>query len=94
MRWTHRARIPNMASRNEVIMELYFAPLAASVATRIALYEVGVPATFVQVDRRTKLTERGYGKDLLIVRRPSDQQFEKRITIACGSRGRVPLGFE
>ena len=30
---------------------------------------------------RSKLTERGYGKDLLIVRRPSDQQFEKRITI-------------
>lgn len=30
---------------------------------------------------RTNLTERGYGKDLLIVRRPSDQPFEKRITI-------------
>ena len=30
---------------------------------------------------RTRLTERGYGKDLMIVRRPSDQQFEKRITI-------------
>ncbi|HEU4887993.1 MAG TPA: SpoIID/LytB domain-containing protein [Thermoanaerobaculia bacterium] len=30
---------------------------------------------------RAKLTERGYGKDLLIVRRPSDQQFEKRIAI-------------
>lgn len=30
---------------------------------------------------RAKLTERGYGKDLLIVRRPSDQPFEKRITI-------------
>jgi stage II sporulation protein D len=30
---------------------------------------------------RSNLTERGYGKDLLIVRRPSDQTFEKRITI-------------
>jgi stage II sporulation protein D len=30
---------------------------------------------------RSNLTERGYGKDLLIVRRPSDQAFEKRITI-------------
>ena len=30
---------------------------------------------------RTRLIERGYGKDLMIVRRPSDQQFEKRITI-------------
>jgi SpoIID/LytB domain protein len=30
---------------------------------------------------RTNLTERGYGKDLLIVRRPSDQAFERRITV-------------
>ena len=30
---------------------------------------------------RADLTERGYGKDLLVVRRPSDQPFEKRITI-------------
>ena len=30
---------------------------------------------------RANLTERGYGKDLLIVRRPSDQAFERRITV-------------
>lgn len=30
---------------------------------------------------RANLTERGYGKDLMTVRRPSDQPFEKRITI-------------
>jgi stage II sporulation protein D len=30
---------------------------------------------------RANLTERGYGKDLLVVRRPSDQPFEKRIAI-------------
>jgi stage II sporulation protein D len=30
---------------------------------------------------RANLTERGYGKDLLVVRRPSDQPFEKRITV-------------
>lgn len=30
---------------------------------------------------RSNLTERGYGKDLLIVRRPSDQPFERRITV-------------
>jgi stage II sporulation protein D len=30
---------------------------------------------------RTNLTERGYGKDLLIVRRPSDQPFERRIAV-------------
>ncbi|HEX7829631.1 MAG TPA: SpoIID/LytB domain-containing protein, partial [Thermoanaerobaculia bacterium] len=30
---------------------------------------------------RTRLIERGFGKDLIIVRRPSDQTFEKRIVI-------------
>jgi stage II sporulation protein D len=30
---------------------------------------------------RTRLIERGYGKDLLVVRRPADQAFEKRIVI-------------
>jgi len=38
-------------------MELYFAPLACSLATRISLYEVGAPAAgarFIQVDTRAK----------------------------------------
>ncbi|HUR80323.1 MAG TPA: SpoIID/LytB domain-containing protein [Thermoanaerobaculia bacterium] len=30
---------------------------------------------------RAQLTERGYGKDLLVVRRPSDQAFEKRFEL-------------
>src|SRR5687768_5658974 len=30
---------------------------------------------------RANLTERGYGKDLMVVRRPSDQPFEKRIVL-------------
>lgn len=30
---------------------------------------------------RSQLTERGYGKDMLVVRRPSDQPFERRIAI-------------
>jgi stage II sporulation protein D len=30
---------------------------------------------------RANLTERGYGKDLLVVRRPSDQPFERRIVV-------------
>lgn len=30
---------------------------------------------------RAQLSERGYGKDLLVVRRPSDQPFERRFTI-------------
>jgi glutathione S-transferase len=38
-------------------MELYFAPLACSLASRISLYEVGAPAAhtrFIQVDTRAK----------------------------------------
>ena len=35
-------------------MELYFAPMTCSLASRIALYEAGVEATYVQVDRVTK----------------------------------------
>ena len=38
-------------------MELYFAPLACSLATRISLYEVGAPAAhtrYVRVDTRAK----------------------------------------
>jgi stage II sporulation protein D len=30
---------------------------------------------------RSQLTDRGYGKDLMVVRRPSDQPFEKKIEI-------------
>ena len=37
-------------------MELYFSPLACSLATRIALYESGKPAKFVEVDPKTKRT--------------------------------------
>ena len=35
-------------------MELYFAPMTCSLASRIALYEAGIDATYVQVDRFTK----------------------------------------
>ena len=35
-------------------MELYFAPLACSLATRIALYEAGAPARYTQADTHTK----------------------------------------
>ena len=40
-------------------MELYYAPLACSLATRIALYEAGAPAAFIAVDTRTKLVADG-----------------------------------
>ena len=35
-------------------MELYFAPLACSLATRIALYEAGADARFTEVDTKVK----------------------------------------
>src|SRR5215469_18019890 len=35
-------------------MELFFSPLACSMATRIAVYEVGLPAKFTEVDLRAK----------------------------------------
>jgi glutathione S-transferase len=40
-------------------MELYFSPLACSMATRIALYEAGARAVFTEVDPRTKQTRDG-----------------------------------
>lgn len=40
-------------------MELYFSPLSCSLATRIALYEAGASADFIEVDPRTKRTSRG-----------------------------------
>ena len=35
-------------------MDLYFSPLACSMATRIALYEAGGQANFIEVDPKTK----------------------------------------
>jgi glutathione S-transferase len=40
-------------------MDLYFSPLACSMATRITLYEAGADARFVQVDGKTKRTRDG-----------------------------------
>ena len=36
-------------------MDLYFSPLACSMATRIALYEAGADAAYLEVDPKTKL---------------------------------------
>jgi len=46
-------------------MELYFSPLACSMATRISLYEAGVDARFLQVDGRAKKV--ADGSDFLAV---------------------------
>ncbi len=40
-------------------MDLYFSPLACSMATRIALYEIGAPARFIMVDTKAKRVEDG-----------------------------------
>lgn len=37
-------------------MELYFSPLACSMASRIVVYETGASATFIEVDPKTKRT--------------------------------------
>lgn len=40
-------------------MKLYFAPLACSLASRIALYEAGASAQYTRVDTKTKRDEHG-----------------------------------
>lgn len=40
-------------------MQLYFSPLACSLASRIALYEAGAAANFIEVDPKTKQTLTG-----------------------------------
>jgi len=38
-------------------MDLYFSPLACSLATRIALYETGAEANYLEVDPKTKVVQ-------------------------------------
>lgn len=40
-------------------MQLYFSPLACSLATRICFYDAGAEATYIEVDPKTKLTSEG-----------------------------------
>jgi len=40
-------------------MDLYFSPLACSLASRIALYEAGAEARFIEVDPKSKRTPDG-----------------------------------
>jgi len=39
-------------------MDLYFSPLACSLATRIALYEAGAEANYFEVDPKTKVVQK------------------------------------
>jgi glutathione S-transferase len=59
MRWTHTAPTRDIPSPQEESMELYYSPLACSLASRIALYEAGADVTFVEVDPTNKRTARG-----------------------------------
>jgi glutathione S-transferase len=45
--------LPTISAEEGHAMNLYFAPLACSLATRIALYEAGASAHFTQVDLKT-----------------------------------------
>ncbi len=47
-------------------MDLYFSPLACSMATRIALYEAGAAANYLEVDPKTKRVQHD-GSDFLAV---------------------------
>jgi glutathione S-transferase len=47
-------------------MDLYFSPLACSLATRIAFYEAGVSASYFEVDPKTKVV-RNDGSDFRAV---------------------------
>src|SRR4051795_13149925 len=47
-------------------MDLYFSPMACSLATRIALYEAGAAANFLEVDPKTKVV-RNDGSDFFSV---------------------------
>src|SRR5579862_546415 len=40
----------------EDVLDLYFSPLACSMASRIALYEAGAAARFIEVDPKSKHT--------------------------------------
>jgi hypothetical protein len=48
-----QARAPHHEDK-EIAMDLYFSPLACSMATRIAFYEAGADANYLEVDPLTK----------------------------------------
>jgi len=51
--------VQKQTDEEEKGMELYFSPLACSMATRIAFYEAGYQATYIQVDTKRKQLENG-----------------------------------
>jgi len=61
MRWTRVPLGRTLVERFDVDvhMKLYYSPLACSLASRIALYEAGAEAAFIEVDPLTKVTSDG-----------------------------------
>src|SRR4051812_20423460 len=57
---------PGMTNPKEAPMDLYFSPLACSMATRIAFYEAGYEANYLEVDPQTKRVQAD-GSDLFSV---------------------------
>src|SRR5579863_9103807 len=51
--------LPPIRAYGRLYMDLYFSPLAGSLASRIALYEAGADARFIEVDPKTKRTPDG-----------------------------------
>jgi hypothetical protein len=50
---------PFGSASRRIAMDLYFLPLAGSLASRIALYEAGAEARYIEVDPNTKRTSDG-----------------------------------
>src|SRR5262249_41024386 len=50
------AQFPNHATHRRNTVQLYFSPLACSLATRISFYEAGAAATFTEVDTKLQRT--------------------------------------
>src|SRR3954464_4107691 len=48
-----------LCAMSKPMIKLYFSPMACSLASRIALYEAGASARFIQVDSKTKRTDTG-----------------------------------
>ena len=60
-------------------MDLYFSPLACSMATRIALYEAGETARYLEVDPKTKVVQND-GSDFRRSCNMSPIAFRRRVS--------------
>jgi glutathione S-transferase len=66
VRDAREVRAPHHEEQRRFVMDLYFSPLACSMATRIALYEAGQQANYLEVDPKTKRVQND-GSDFFAV---------------------------